>query len=523
MNLKAIPQNKVLIIFAILIVGLLLRVYKLDSKSLWYDEACALSFTEYNLSDVPSHRYIAKPVYFLILKPWVSLFGSSESAGRSLSVIFGLVSIFLIYKLAKILFGRSVGAWSAFILAISPYHIYHSQQLRNYSLFVLLGILSMFLFVKSLEKTKNSLYLVFHTLINGLLIYTHPYGIFIIIAQSIVLFAQRKRVKFKRRWVISQIIVLLCFISLVSVIVTNPKTNEIDYIQKPDLALVLETFEAFSYGGPRQAHGGLGFWIDSQRLVVPRITVFIFLIFCLMGLIPKKKFRKDSDLSSDPLGGIILILLWLVVPIICAYSFSKIFFPIYITRYLVASAPAFYIIVARGISQMPRLTRQTVIPVVIIFLSVFSLNILYNPQVKGDWRDGAIFLKERIKKEDAIVFVPLQQIVPFWYYYKYGQKHALKNIDRFGRLVNGKQYREFYDKANFITGIELDARQEDIENNFNNLAKNDEDIWLIVSPGWMSQKSLEFTQKYLDEFYVLKSKSSYSYNGVEILQYSVKN
>ena len=72
MNLKTISQNKVLIIFAILIIGLLLRIYKLDSKSLWYDEACALSFTEYDLSDVASHRYIAKPVYFLILKPWVS-------------------------------------------------------------------------------------------------------------------------------------------------------------------------------------------------------------------------------------------------------------------------------------------------------------------------------------------------------------------------------------------------------------------------------------------------------------------
>ena len=169
MRLRHLFSNKILILFIILLIGAFVRFYKLDFRSLWYDEAASLSFTEYSLGDIWTHRYMAKPIYFILLRAWVNLFGYSEFATRFLAAIFGVLSIFLIYKLAKALFNYRVGLFSALILALSCYHIYYSQQVRNYTLLVLLGLLSMLFFIRILKENKFTLYLSY-TFINVFLL-----------------------------------------------------------------------------------------------------------------------------------------------------------------------------------------------------------------------------------------------------------------------------------------------------------------------------------------------------------------
>lgn len=184
MKIKNIVHRDNLYIWFIVLIGSVLRFHNLAGKSLWYDEACSVSFTQYSWQGVIFHRYMLKPVYFFLLKLWVGLFGTNEFVVRTLSVIFGSFSIFLIYKLGKNLFNRNIGLISAFILSISPYHVYYSQQVRNYSLFLFLGSLSMLIFLRLRRSLTLTISLLF-ILNNLLLIYTHPFGIFILVIQAI--------------------------------------------------------------------------------------------------------------------------------------------------------------------------------------------------------------------------------------------------------------------------------------------------------------------------------------------------
>lgn len=91
------------------------------------------------------------PLYFLILRTWIGITGSSELAVRSLSVLFGLVTVLvLLFGIAPLYNPRI--AWSAaWLLALSPMHIGYSRQARNYALAALLALLTLLWLLQALR------------------------------------------------------------------------------------------------------------------------------------------------------------------------------------------------------------------------------------------------------------------------------------------------------------------------------------------------------------------------------------
>ena len=82
----------------------------------------------------------------------MQIFGQSEFSIRFPALIFGVLSIFMIYKLGKVLFNLEIGLLSALILAISPFHIHYSQEARPYSLLMVLSLISTYYFVKFIKS-----------------------------------------------------------------------------------------------------------------------------------------------------------------------------------------------------------------------------------------------------------------------------------------------------------------------------------------------------------------------------------
>ena len=90
-------------IIIIIIVALILRVINLD-QSLWLDEAINVNnatnldyktlVLNYSLGD------FHPPLFHVVLKTWILLFGNSEIAVRSPSIIFAIFSILLVYLIA---------------------------------------------------------------------------------------------------------------------------------------------------------------------------------------------------------------------------------------------------------------------------------------------------------------------------------------------------------------------------------------------------------------------------------------
>lgn len=512
------------ILFLILAIGAFLRFYNINGRSLWYDEACSLSFTGYDWSDILTHRYMARPVYFIILKLWVGLFGSGEFVARFPSVIFGIASILFIYKIAKLLFDKNIGVLSAFLISISPYQIYYSRELRNYSLFLLLTLFSMLIFIKILEKGRSILYFLY-VLINILLIFTHPFGLYIILAQAVYLLVIYKKIRIGSHWIMAQIILIffsLFFLFWLKSRVGNSINNELDYIAVPNFRSLLETAEVFSYGGYIQGQGGVGFQISANRLLIPRIlTIFLCCLF-IFGFLRNK---KDNGLNLAFLSHFnknLLLFLWLFISIGSTYMYSRLVTPIYLNRYFLAASAVFYIIVAKGIMFLPKIKYKILAIAVVIVLTIYSLGILYNPGSRENWREVAYYVKDNINQGDVIMLVPMMQIVPFWYYLEYGKTANLVDIDKYGRRVEGKWHTEFIENSHTILGFEVGDNQELIASKMANLKNIKNDIWLIISPDWVKADFYNLITSLLKKNFFLKHSKYFSYDGVEVAVYSVK-
>ncbi|MFZ2152472.1 MAG: glycosyltransferase family 39 protein [Microgenomates group bacterium] len=122
-------------------LGLYLSV---ANQSLWLDEAISVNVVKNNsyggiVSNFSKYDF-HPPVYYLILKTWTSIFGYSEVAARMPSIIFCLVTIYVVYLMA--------GVNAAMLVAFNPLLIYYSHEARMYSLVTMVMTLAIYFLVK---------------------------------------------------------------------------------------------------------------------------------------------------------------------------------------------------------------------------------------------------------------------------------------------------------------------------------------------------------------------------------------
>lgn len=124
-------------IFLILLIGFILRLINLN-QSFWLDEAItALAVKNYALLDLVtkfSPGDFHPPFYYLFLKLWSNVFGYSEISLRFPSVIFGVLTAYVVYLIGKKLFNAKVGLIAAILMATNPLAVYYSQEARMYSM-----------------------------------------------------------------------------------------------------------------------------------------------------------------------------------------------------------------------------------------------------------------------------------------------------------------------------------------------------------------------------------------------------
>lgn len=227
MKTTLLKQTFKIIIVFIIILGIIVRLINLENRIYWKDEVFTSlrvsGYTEeeviknlYNgsvLSSEDLHKYqkthffnnpigtiygLAKeeaqlpPLYFLLVKLWVSLFGNSVTVTRSLSAILSIISCLVLYLLCKELFELNIVAWLAMaLLAVSPFYVIYSQEARPYSLWLLTSLLSNWMLLRSLRlKNKWNWRIYALTIILGL--YTSPFSLFLNLGQGVYVFLREK-------------------------------------------------------------------------------------------------------------------------------------------------------------------------------------------------------------------------------------------------------------------------------------------------------------------------------------------
>jgi 4-amino-4-deoxy-L-arabinose transferase-like glycosyltransferase len=144
----------------ITMLAALLRFYKLGEWSFWIDEIYTIGRAQAHYSSLeatvhnipPSRNWV--PVSVILTAGTLNALGTSEWSARLVSAVIGVLSIPVLYLLVKRLFSPGVGLIAALLLAVSPWHIYGSQNARFYTSLILLYSLALFALFQGLERDR---------------------------------------------------------------------------------------------------------------------------------------------------------------------------------------------------------------------------------------------------------------------------------------------------------------------------------------------------------------------------------
>jgi 4-amino-4-deoxy-L-arabinose transferase-like glycosyltransferase len=97
-------------------------------------------------------RDVHPPVYPLLLWLWSSLFGNQEAVLRLPSLLCGLGSLVLSWRLARRCFGPAVALLATAFLTFSPPHVWYSVENKANMLVLFLSVLAAWLAVRAVEQ-----------------------------------------------------------------------------------------------------------------------------------------------------------------------------------------------------------------------------------------------------------------------------------------------------------------------------------------------------------------------------------
>lgn len=392
----------------IMAVALVLRWIQLGTESLWTDEMYSVVWAQKSVAQIMANASsdVHPPVYYVLLHFWIQITGTSETGIRSLSVVFSLLSIVLIYRTGRIIGGERLGLIAAFLLALSHLHIYYAQEARNYAftvLCVLWGMEWFFRLLRCNEQTPRKELrktLVLYLIANAAMMHTHLFALFVTIAQNCVvagywLLNMRERRNILLRWIALQGMLLVCFIPWLRILLAQIlRVQRGFWIEQPTMFTLAETF--VEYAG--------GVWLALLSLVC--------MLFVWVRIIPHKVSHTTAEetpqkrycVEPDHLFFTIVLWCWLLCPIFLPF-FKSMFSPppVYYIKYTIAALPAFVLLVAKGINAFRGRIALPLLLIIFLALSMPALWEEWNTLNKERWRETTILLDSLADRGDAIL------------------------------------------------------------------------------------------------------------------------
>lgn len=378
-----------------------LRLYHLGFHDFWFDEIATVELAQH-----PWGEWSA-PLYWILLHFWIGLFGISEFSLRFPSLIFGLLSIVLIFLLGKNLLNQKVGLLASIIMGLSPFHLWYAQEARNYSMVLFLGTLSSYLLFKAIEERKLKIW-IFFILVSITGLYTNYFFILLFIAQLMYLGTFFNRLKLNLKNLIPFLVIGLGFLPyLRRFLVKFSYVRRGFWIPQPKFSSLLVTVENFI----------LGYNANFLLYLLVDILVATALIIVIIKL-------KNSQIKPV----IIFCLFLFLIPIIFAFLFSKLFFSVYLDRALIIASPYFYLVLSFGLLSLNKRYLKIGSLVILFSLICISVYAYYKDwmfttpfhhtgaHLKKPIKPVVKFIEDNLEVEDEIVFTNDSVEPPFRFY-----------------------------------------------------------------------------------------------------------
>lgn len=318
----------------ILGLGLILRCINLSTRSIQYDDAFSFFLARRDLTSIiqGTAADTMPPLYYFLLHFWMQV---SQNIGwlRLLSIGLDLAAVLMLYLLVKRVFNHSSGLCAAFLGAISPLQIYHSQDIRMYALLAFTQMGYLLFFYLWWTKNKSNLK---HwegwlpVLIFGMAaMYTHNLAVFVLCVPDIFLIL-------KREWrAVKNLIMVQLGIALMTIPWLLMIPGQVEKIQRafwtplPGLVEIFQAVIVMTANLPLE-----GIWLVVCAIV--SLQILVLMMF---------EVARNKRLSHT------YLLLSFFFPPVALFIVSYIMRPVFVPRGFITSA-FIYLGIAGGIVGM---------------------------------------------------------------------------------------------------------------------------------------------------------------------------
>jgi 4-amino-4-deoxy-L-arabinose transferase-like glycosyltransferase len=397
----------------ILLAAGLLFFADLRRESIWLDEAAsrqaALQRNPAEVIRLVRGADNNPPLHFLLLHYTCKWMGSAdERAIRLPSAILSVLSVWMIYRLGRLLFGPASGLTAAGLAVCSGFLLDYAQEARPYALFAFLSLGSFYALLILLEKNASVKISFTYGLFTVLLLYTHPYGPFVLAAQNMAVFTgwiiRRKCAKPSWPiWLVLQGVIFLAWLPWILILFHKA----VHFAGQP---AVLGRPRIWDIPGCFKQYCGDFLW--------PALLCIALSLLTLRPLLATTDLQNEEDWpaawrADRRQAWIRLFFLgwWIAIPILIPFVISQVSSPIFLARYTIPCAYPFFLLTAAGIGTLGRIR----IPVLILAAALLLGGLVprYGTVKKEQWRQAVPSLESEAESGELVLFFARYCQTPF--------------------------------------------------------------------------------------------------------------
>jgi hypothetical protein len=500
------------------------RILDLNRQSLWRDEIDAIFFALRDLPDMlsmftnPARNGV---LYYLTLRPWLRLAGTSEFALRYPSVLAGVLSVPLLWQVGRRLMPaartwetagepdvnstrrdqgryrsiltaviRSPATLAALFLAANPYQLWYAQEGKMYALITFLALLAVWFWLRGIGRGGWHHWLGF-LLAVSIGMYSHLLMILLIPLFFIWFLIAWPQSKF--HWLgfsLALAGLTLPYLPLIwwqwAFLMSSQELTALNFIP---LGEMLEAVLLY------QSHG-----------ILPPVNLIWLAPIFILGLYGLLLGFRATTLNADdstPRLALwrrhLLIVSWLILPIFFSYLLS-LRQPLFLPRYVIWISPALLMLVGLGIQLVGRNSGKKAVPLLLLLLIYLFGFWGYlgwqqkKQEIKPDLRGAVRTIFERRQEDDLLILqIPHMEFAYRYYSSDQGSNPFEESEDRLGWWFGGLWTNNGLSDAEAWPGVDQEMKKQ---------TEGASIFWVLLSEAEMWDER-DFMGQWLDQNAVL--------------------